>query len=99
MNKEQIAAQSEIFKALGHPTRLYMVHALREGAKCVCELQTLIGADISTISKHLLVLKKAGIVAGERRGTNIYYRLTLCCLNTFLACSGLSPQESSKFFE
>lgn len=86
--KRYIAAQARIFKALGHPSRLLMVDALREGEKCVCELQTLVGDDMSTISKHLAVLREAGVVSAEKRGTSIYYRLTLCCLDTFLQCTG-----------
>ena len=86
--KRYIAAQARIFKALGHPSRLLMVDALREGEKCVCELQALVGDDMSTISKHLAVLREAGVVSAEKRGTSIYYRLTLCCLDTFLQCTG-----------
>lgn len=86
-SKALLTEQAKIFKALGHPTRLIMVHSLQSGEKCVCELQELIGDDISTISKHLSVLKEAGIVAVEKRGTNVYYRLILCCLETFLSCT------------
>ena len=86
--KRYIAAQARIFKALGHPSRLLMVDALREGEKCVCELQALVGDDMSTISKHLAVLREAGVVSAEKRGTSTYYRLTLCCLDTFLQCTG-----------
>ena len=86
--KRYIAAQARIFKALGHPSRLLMVDALREGEKCVCQLQALVGDDMSTISKHLAVLREAGVVSAEKRGTSIYYRLTLCCLDTFLQCTG-----------
>ena len=86
--KRYIAAQARIFKALGHPSRLLMVDALREGEKCVCELQALVGDDMSTISKHLAVLREAGVVSAEKRGTSIYYRLTVWCLDTFLQCTG-----------
>ena len=82
-----IKEQSKIFKALGHPSRLLMVDALRDGEKCVCELQELVGDDISTISRHLSVLREAGVVSSDKRGTNIYYRLRLCCLDTFLSCT------------
>lgn len=87
-HKRYIAEQAKIFKALGHPSRLLMVDALRDGEKCVCDLQLLVGDDMSTISKHLSVLREAGIVSTSRRGTNIYYALSLCCLDTFLKCTG-----------
>ncbi|MBQ3060708.1 MAG: winged helix-turn-helix transcriptional regulator [Desulfovibrio sp.] len=86
--KRYIAAQARIFKALGHPSRLLMVDVLRRGEKCVCDLQALVGDDISTVSKHLSVLRDAGVVSSEKRGTSMYYRLTLGCLDNFLACTG-----------
>lgn len=87
-HRHLLAEQAKIFKALGHPSRLLMVHALREGEKCVCDLQALIGADMSTVSRHLAVLREAGVVRSEKRGVNIYYTLAMCCLDTFLACTG-----------
>ncbi len=87
-HKRYLAEQAKIFKALGHPSRLRMVDALRDGEKCVCDLQALIGDDMSTVSKHLSVLREAGIVFSDKRGTNIYYRLALGCLETFLRCTG-----------
>jgi ArsR family transcriptional regulator len=90
--------QAAIFKALGHPARLRMVDALTAGARCVCELQELVGSDMSTVSKHLSVLKKTGIVQDERRGNNIYYSIALPCVTGFLQCTrqaveraGISP--------
>ena len=46
-----------VIKAMGHPSRLAMVEALADGELCVCELQKLVGSDMSTVSKHLSVLK------------------------------------------
>jgi len=87
-----LAQRAKVFKALGHPSRLLMVETLGQGEKCVCELRELVGSDISTISKHLSVLKEAGIVTDERRGTSVYYSLRMRCVSTFLACVG-------RFFE
>lgn len=64
-----------------------MAEALITGPRCVCELQQLVGGDMSTISRHLGMLKQAGIVLDEKRGTNVYYSLTLHCLQTFLSCT------------
>jgi ArsR family transcriptional regulator len=83
-----VAQRAKVFKALGHPSRLLMVEALGRGELCVCELRDLVGSDMSTVSKHLSVLKEAGIVADERRGTSIYYSLRLGCVTGFLSCVG-----------
>lgn len=78
--------RAKIFKALGHPSRLKMVESLFDGERCVCELQALVGSDISTVSKHLNILKEAGILQDERRGTSIYYSLRMKCIANFLGC-------------
>ena len=58
------------------------------GAKphCVAELTAAVGADISTVSKHLAVLREAGIVAGERSGAQVYYSLRVPCVLNFFGC-------------
>ena len=94
--KRSIAEQAKIFKALGHPSRLLMVDALRDGEKCVCELRELVGDDMSTISRHLAVLREAGVVTSEKRGTSIYYRLRLGCLNQFLQCTAAAVQQKAR---
>lgn len=81
-----LETRAKIFKALGHPSRLKIVESLFNGERCVCELQALVGSDISTVSKHLNILKEAGILADERRGTNIYYSLRMKCVANFLHC-------------
>ena len=68
-------ARAEIFKALGHPARLAMVVALGEGERCVCELQELVGSDMSTVSKHLTVLRTVGLVEADKRGKQVFYSL------------------------
>lgn len=79
--------QAKIFKALGHPSRLLMVDTLQNGEKCVCDLQAVVGDDMSTVSRHLAVLREAGVVSSRKEGTTIYYRLELCCLGKFLNCT------------
>ena len=56
-------------KALAHPSRLFIVDELsRSGERCVCELTEMVGADMSTVSRHLAMLKGAGIIEDEKRG-------------------------------
>jgi ArsR family transcriptional regulator len=78
-------ARAEILKAMAHPTRIYIVDLLdREGAHCVCELAEEIGADMSTISRHLSVLKNAGVLRDEKKGTTVYYSLACDCISHFM---------------
>ncbi len=79
-----LSSRAEIFKALGHPSRLFIATHLRRGPQSVGELTELVGVDTSTVSKHLLVLRQAGIVRGDRKGTTIRYRLACNCLGQML---------------
>lgn len=84
--KALIEAKANILKALGHPTRLWIAEQLADGEKCVCELVENIDADFSTVSKHLTVLKQAGVVIDEKRGKQVYYRLKVPCILQFMPC-------------
>ena len=79
-------ARAKIIKAMGHPTRLFMVDELSKGERCVCELRDMIGVDISTVSKHLSVLKDAGILEDDKRGLQVFYRLRVPCILNFFGC-------------
>ncbi|MFH1069827.1 MAG: metalloregulator ArsR/SmtB family transcription factor [Candidatus Glassbacteria bacterium] len=78
--------RARIIKAMAHPTRLFIVDELSRGEKCVCELTALIGSDMSTVSKHLSVLKNAGIVQDEKRGLQVFYTLKMACVLNFFSC-------------
>ena len=79
-------AKAKVLKALAHPTRLWMVEQLANGERCVCEFAEFIDADFSTVSKHLTVLKQAGIVKDEKRGKQVFYHLKVPCVLSFMSC-------------
>ena len=72
MNLEK---KAEVLKALGQPTRLRIMEYLRDGERCVCEIFPAIGGQQSNISRHLAVLKQAGLVSDRREGVSIFYRV------------------------
>jgi ArsR family transcriptional regulator len=82
----RLEARARIIKALGHPSRLFMVEELAKGERCVQDLTEMVGADMSTVSKHLAVLKTAGIVQDEKRGLMVYYSLRVPCILNFFGC-------------
>ena len=86
--KERIRSQgrARILKALAHPSRMFIVDKLSEQPHCVCELTEMIGADTSTVSKHLSILKNAGIIADRKQGTSVYYSLEAPCILRFIGC-------------
>ena len=72
MNLEK---KANILKALGQPTRLRIMEYLRDGERCVCEIFPAIGGQQSNVSRHLSVLKRAGLVLDRREGVSIFYRV------------------------
>lgn len=85
-SKLQYEARARVAKALSHPSRLLILDAIEGGEKCVCELTDLVGADQSTVSKHLAILKQAGIIADRKEGPKTFYRPRICCLKGLWDC-------------
>ena len=79
-------ARARIIKAMAHPTRLFIVDELSRGKRCVHELTDMIEADVSTVSKHLAILKNAGVVQDKKQGAQVYYSLRCPCVLNFFSC-------------
>jgi ArsR family transcriptional regulator len=80
-------SRARIIKAMAHPTRLFIVDELaKSGERCVCELTEMVGADMSSVSRHLAILKGVGIVEDDKRGAQVYYRLRVQCVLNFFEC-------------
>lgn len=82
----QHEARAKIIKAIAHPSRLFIIEELSKHERCVNELTEMIGVDASTVSKHLSVLKNAGLVNDEKRGNSIFYSLRCLCIMDFFDC-------------
>lgn len=75
LDADQAAAVAPMFKALGDPVRLRLMSMIASTDEaCVCDLTAAFDVSAPTISHHLKVLREAGLVAGDRRGTWVYYR-------------------------
>ncbi len=85
-DKARYAAQARVHKALAHPSRLFIVEELSRRERCVCELTDMIGVEMPTVSRHLSVLKGAGIVEDDKRGVQVFYRLKTPCVMNFFRC-------------
>ncbi len=89
MNNDEIKlyeARANIVKAMAHSTRLFIVDMLSRQPWTVGELTEMVGSDTSTVSKHLSVLKNAGIVDDEKKGTSVVYSLKTPCILNFISC-------------
>jgi ArsR family transcriptional regulator len=84
--KTYLEAKARVLKALGHPTRLLIAEELGRGERCVCEFVDMAGVDYSTVSRHLGVMKEAGLVEDEKRGKQVFYRLRVPCVLNFMEC-------------
>jgi len=78
--------ESEIFKALAHPIRLAAVNFLKDKEQCVCDIIKYVDSEASNVSRHMSVLKKAGVVLDRKEGLQVYYRLNMPCAVSFFTC-------------
>ena len=87
MHMERIyVLRAEIFKALSHPIRLKIVEYVAKREKSVGEIVKYVNAESSNVSRHLSLLKKAGILSDRKEGLNIYYHLEIPCIMDFFSC-------------
>lgn len=99
MNENDMTAyrmRADIIKAMAHPTRLFIMDKLVEREHCVNELRDMIGDDLSTVSKHLSVLKKAGIIIDQKKGTQVFYALKVPCIMNFMSCVKTLLKENAR---
>ncbi len=94
--RTQYEARARVIKAMAHPSRLLIIDELNRRERCVHELTEIVGTDISTVSKHLSVLKNAGIVTDEKRGVMVYYRLRVPCILNFFGCVESVLKQAAK---
>ncbi len=85
-SRQLYEARAKVAKALAHPSRQLILDALAESEMCVADLTELVGADQSTVSKHLAVLKNAGVVDDRKEGSMTFYRVKIRCLRGFWQC-------------
>lgn len=84
--RKRYEARAKVARALAHPSRLLMLDLLRKGELCVGDLTDEVGADQSTVSKHLAILKDVGLVSVRKEGALSYYQLKCGCIDGFFSC-------------
>ncbi|MFV2074424.1 MAG: ArsR/SmtB family transcription factor [Thermoanaerobaculales bacterium] len=72
---ELLSRIAEVLKAMADPTRLKILHSIHTDERCVSDILGDVGGSQANVSKHLSVLKRAGLVDCRRSGLNVYYRI------------------------
>ena len=88
--------QAQVLKVLANESRLMIIDRLNRGECSVGQLTVMIGTDVSTVSKHLALLRAHGIVEDRRQGTTVFYRLLTPCVCNFFACASQVLKEKSQ---
>ncbi len=88
--------QAKMLKALANESRLMIVNRLGRGECSVGDLRKIVGGDLSTVSKHLALLRAHGIVEDRREGTTVYYRLLTPCVCNFFVCATQVLKERTR---
>lgn len=79
--------QARLLRAIANEARLKIIDTLSAGEMHVGGIAEAIGAEQSTVSKHLAILRAVGVVDDERRGNEVYYRLRTQCIIRFFSCA------------
>lgn len=91
---EEAESRARILKAMAHPVRLMIIELLRDGERSFSEIKENFSLDKSTVSKHLSILKDAGVVSSRRIGTEVIYRLEITCAVLFFECATKVIEEN-----
>jgi ArsR family transcriptional regulator len=83
---EDAEIRAKIIKAMAHPVRLMVIEFLKKGDRSFSEIFDLFQLDKSTVSKHLLILKEAGILSSKKDGADMIYKLAVPCVTDFFSC-------------
>lgn len=83
---QEAQIRSKIIKAMAHPVRLIVIEFLKDGEHSFSDIFDLFQLDKSTVSKHLLILKEAGIVSSKKDGVDMIYKLEVPCVTDFFSC-------------
>jgi len=75
MNQDMINFESRFLKAIAQPTRLKILYFLKDGEKCACKIVPKMAEDQSSVSRHLIRLKDAGILESRKEGVSVYYKI------------------------
>ncbi len=86
MDAQKLNRRAVIFKAMAHPSRLLIMEILAAGPASVTELTLAVGDTMSTVSRHLSILKSAGIIDSQRCANQILYSLKIPCVLEFCQC-------------
>lgn len=85
-NDEKLEIKSNILKGLAHPVRIAVAQMLEDREICACEIAEQFTIDRTTVSKHLALMTRQGILEARRDGSNMYYTLKMKCLISVLKC-------------
>lgn len=95
-DRDLFRQQARLLRALASESRLMIVDRLNRGECSVGDLTEMVGSDVSTVSKHLAVLRAHGIVTDRREGNLVYYRLLTPCVCNFFTCATQVLKEKSR---
>ena len=85
--------QAQIAKAIAHPLRIAILNFLKEGEQCVCDIAEHVGAQRSNVSRHLAVMRNAGVLGHRKDGLRMLYSLRTPCIVNFLSCITAALRE------
>ncbi|RMH01749.1 MAG: ArsR family transcriptional regulator [Planctomycetota bacterium] len=96
LGPDRLERRAAILQALAHPFRLRVVELLAEGPRCVCELAETVGVERTNLTRHLGVMRRAGLLDSWREGRKIFHSLRARCVLDFLNCAERVLEEAPR---
>lgn len=87
---------TRIMRALAHPVRLFILEKLASGERNVSQLTGMVGLEMATVSRHLSLLKSAGLIKHEKRGAQVFYRVAAHCVLKVFDCVAAIESENHR---
>lgn len=78
--------KAEVMQAMAHPIRLAIVDLLVEGERCVCDIAERVESERTTVSRHLALMQKAGLLTSRKEGLMVFYALKTPCITKVSDC-------------
>ncbi len=85
--EEKYKEWANLLKSLAHPVRLFIIELLAQGERSVNDIEKNLHIDVSTVSRHLSTLKRAGIINDKKKGNKVFYSLKIPCVLNFFKCT------------
>ena len=87
LKRRRYELMAEVLKVCAHPDRLAILECIGEGERCVNDIADAVGVERTSVSRHLALMLRVGVVANRKESLQVFYRVRTPCLLGILGCA------------